>query len=84
MLDAIAIFIGSVTGLSSAGVLAVFGGIVAAIVGAVYVKGRGDAKTKRADDALNRVDAGRRAVGDSRATEQTPDERVRRNDGAWQ
>jgi len=84
MLDAIASLIGSITGLSSAGVLAALGAAIAAAIGLAYAKGRGAGKAAGAADTLNRTDDGRQAVARRRSSGDTPDETVRKNDGAWQ
>ena len=61
---------------------AAFGGALALAV--AYGKGRKAEKAKRDADALQSMDAGRRAVAGRRASGETPDQTVRRNDGAWQ
>ena len=66
--------------------LALAGAAVAAVL-AAYLMGRRDQSTsdagQRAQDTLDAMDRGRRAVVEGQASGGTPDERVRRNDGEW-
>jgi membrane protein implicated in regulation of membrane protease activity len=66
--------------------LALAGAAVAAVL-AAYLMGRRDQSTsdagQRAQDTLDALDRGRRAVAEVQASGATPDERVRRNDGEW-
>jgi len=63
--------------------LVVIAGAATVVLGAWW-RGRKSGDDARADDALGRMDEGRKAVLESRASNKTPDERVRDNDGAWQ
>ncbi len=80
MFDALA----ALTGLSNVGTLAALLGAFAAFVIAVFVRGRASGKEAKAHDALDRVQDGQTAVARGRATGESPDEALRRNDGAWQ
>ena len=62
--------------------LAIIVGAATVVLGAWW-RGRKSGDGARADDALDRMDEGRKAVLESRASNKTPDERVRDNDGAW-
>ena len=46
-------------------------------------QGRVQARTEGLEDAAKRTEAGRAAVQRGRDSGGTPDERLRRNDGAW-
>lgn len=76
--------VGAVTDLA-----VILGAIVAGILGALGYghnqrrAGRQDQKDKANADAIKRRKAGQEAVRDGRDSGNTPDERVRRNDGSW-
>jgi len=58
-------------------------GAAVLFIAAAYTAGRRDAARGAATDALDGLEAGRRAVAEGRDAG-TPDERLRRNDGDWQ
>ena len=59
----------------------------AAALAMVWLAGRRsaerEAEARAMRDALDRADAGRDAVIDGRASGESPEDRLRRNDGSW-
>lgn len=70
--------------------LRLWAGLALAAVGAVlaaYLLGRRDQSARdasqRAQDTLDAQERGRQAVARGQASGETPDQRIRSNDGAW-
>ena len=64
------------------GILAGIGAVIGALVLGRW-QGATKAKDKQNADELKALDKGRKAVRDGRASGDTPDQRVRKNDGLW-
>ena len=64
------------------GIIAGVGAVIAALVLGRW-QGATNAKDKQNADELEALDKGRKAVRDGRASGDTPDQRVRKNDGLW-
>lgn len=68
---------------SVSAILAVLGSVFLVVFWAFF-KGRQSGTEANARETLDAIKKGRKAVAQGEASGETPDERVRRNDGAWQ
>lgn len=78
MIDAIL----TALGFEGPGALLAIFAAVAAVVGGAWLRGRSSQRTQSERETSRRVQQGQSAVQEGRA-QGTPDERLRRNDGAW-
>lgn len=72
-----------------AAIVAIIAAIGGLAVGSIWGRIKGErtgwqaANTQRMQENAKKMEQGREAVGDGRASGDSPDDRVRKNDGAW-